>query len=775
VLGAEPVLLPASHPPSPDEAPLLWLAPVRDDAVAARPAFARLASGIAFYQAGKSDEALRLLSSRSSLPRPAGDYAAYYAALAQLILGRAEVARREFAALSARMPSGYLSEAALTGEAQAATAAGDHAGAQRLYERLVTGTPMAPDDVWFRLGRAAQAAGDRARAVAAFRHVYEQFPLSRYASDAMSALSSLHGIDSLAAGSTRYRLELGRADLLFGAKRYDEARTLFERLRPHASGAERERVELRLAACLYFAKQYARARRTLGPYRDRDGTFQAEARFLELMSIRALRSDDEFERLAEELIAKFPRTAWAEQTLDMLGTHYIQRDRDEDADSVFRRVLAHFPSGRYAERAAWKVGWRASRFGKTGEAVEVFEHAAANFPRSDYRPAYLYWAARGRQALGEHEAAALTYVLVRTDYRYSYYGRLADAVLERSAVPVRAAFARSGTPFASTAAESKTASIPPNAEAIRLMLGVGLYDDAVREIRYAQHRWGDSSLLQATIAWIEHQKGDLLAGARAARRAYPQYLSEIGEALPSELAAVIFPLGYWNLIREHAARDNLDPYLLAALIAQESGFIPDIRSPANATGLMQLMPGTAQRYARKLGLAPYSPALLTRPDANVRLGVAYFADLMQEFGKAHLALASYNAGESRVRRWIAERQNLSPDEFIEDIPFPETQNYVKKILGAAENYRRVYGSDVALPSDPVRAIPSLASRTRGSAQPPPGIVRSVVSTSARTKAAAVSGPAAKAQPATGKVKSTSKPAATKPQSAQPSRAGSGRT
>jgi soluble lytic murein transglycosylase len=94
---------------------------------------------------------------------------------------------------------------------------------------------------------------------------------------------------------------------------------------------------------------------------------------------------------------------------------------------------------------------------------------------------------------------------------------------------------------------------------------------------------------------------------------------------------VIFPLGYWSLIRQYAATHHLDPYLLAALIAQESAFIPDIRSPAKATGLMQLMPATAQRYARKLAVA-YSPAMVMRLDPNVRLGTAYFADLVRVLG-----------------------------------------------------------------------------------------------------------------------------------------------
>src|SRR5262249_52531080 len=134
----------------------------------------------------------------------------------------------------------------------------------------------------------------------------------------------------------------------------------------------------------------------------------------------------------------------------------------------------------------------------------------------------------------------------------------------------------------------------------------------------------------------------------------------------------------------------LDPYLLAALIAQESTFSADVRSPANAYGLMQIVPSTGRHYARTLHLKRFSIAMLTTPETNLRMGTAYFADLVKQFGGTTYALASYNAGESRVARWTAERPHVDRDEFIDDIPFPETQNYIRKIIGTAEDYRRLY-------------------------------------------------------------------------------------
>ena len=226
------------------------------------------------------------------------------------------------------------------------------------------------------------------------------------------------------------------------------------------------------------------------------------------------------------------------------------------------------------------------------------------------------------------------------------------------------------------------------------------YDEALDELAYAQRVWGDSPAIQATISWVYRQQGlvtegpdrfTLLRGSIATmRRAYPQFMAAGGEHLPREVLTHIFPLSYWDLIEKHSAAHELDPYLVAALMAQESSFVADVKSSAGAVGLMQLMPATARQYARRLKLT-YSARLLTDPEANVRMGTAYLADKIREFGDLHLALASYNAGEAAVRRWRAERPAVPQDEFIDDIPYAETQTYVKRILGTRDDYWRLYG------------------------------------------------------------------------------------
>jgi soluble lytic murein transglycosylase len=273
-----------------------------------------------------------------------------------------------------------------------------------------------------------------------------------------------------------------------------------------------------------------------------------------------------------------------------------------------------------------------------------------------------------------------------------------------------------------TAAGPTTDASVPNEDVIRALLSVQLYDQALAEVQHTQRVAGDSPPLQATAAWIRHRQGlgldatdrfNALRGAiNTMRAAYPQFMAAGGEHLPPDVQRIIFPLDYWNLITKYSTAHKLDPYLMAALMAQESTFTPEIRSSANAYGLMQVIPATGRLVARKLGIRNFRTAMLTQPETNVRLGMKYFKDMVDQFGGEYYALAGYNAGPHRVTRWRAEAPGLSQDEFIDNIPFPETQTYVKRILGTAEDYRRLYGPGG--PLDPnahlAAELPSAAPR-----------------------------------------------------------------
>jgi soluble lytic murein transglycosylase len=739
----EVVLLPTVHPRLPAELSQLWMAPDPSPLPGrpGRPRGARTPAQNEFASAVKLEvdsnyaAALPMFSQPGMQQGPLAQYAAYYRGLAELRLGRAADARRTFQELAAREPAGYLLEAAALREAECDEALGQQAAAADVYERLSKARTTAPDDVLMRLGRAAKAAGQADRAAAAFTRVYFEFPFSDLSTLAGAEIDSRPNVPPLAAGSTRYKLELGRAERLFGAKRYAQARAAFEDARRAAQGDDRELVNLRLGECDYFLKRTRTARDEVRPYIEK-ASRKGEALFFFAVAERELGEPDVYRRTIRLLVDEFPDQSWAEEALNNLASYDLVQDDDEAADETFREMYAKFPMGRYAERAAWKIGWWAYKHGRYADATHVFETTAARFPRSDYRPAWLYWSARAHEALKEPSLAGARYALVATDYLNTYYGRLAVTHLDG------AAWRRHADVPPQTDAAAAVSPLPPNEPVVRALLDLDLYDQALDELHYAQKAWGDSAAIQATVAWVLHDRGDLRAAINVMKRAYPQYMAAGGEQMPAELLRVLFPVNYWPIIRRYSIQHNLDPYLIAALVAQESTFTADVRSPANAYGLMQIVPATGRRYAKTLHLAGrFSIGLLTTAEANVKMGTAYFADLVKQFGGAHFALASYNAGESRVARWISERPGIARDEFIDDIPFPETQNYVKRILGTAEDYRRLYGGDSARgdDGDAADAAPAITHQAtppvakKAAAKPPSAAKKA---TSAKRKSAA---------------------------------------
>lgn len=686
------VLAPTSHPPISRNLSQLWLAPERSTSYRTV-ASANLESAVKMIGRGEFTKAFSAVSQPESKQGPLALYALYYAAVTQVELAHPEEARRIFRELRSKEPIGYLAEAAALGEAAADEALDDFAAAVVIYEALLQSKPMHLDDVYMRLGRAAHSARDRNKAADAFGHVYYEFALSDLAGEARTELTKLQ-LELPPPGSQRYKLELGRAERLFAARQYAPAREAFQSLRDRATEEDKELIALRLAECDFHQKRFHNARESLRPLVESSAR-RAEAQYFYALTSRDLGDATTFIQLTRRIVSDFPTEPWSEESLNTLATYFIRKDDDEQADLVFRELYDKYPRGVYAERAAWKAGWRAYRQRRYADTVGYFERAAFDFPRSDYRPSWLYWAGRAREQLNDKGTAESRYSLVAADYLNSYYGRLAFNRMNRPAPPKPLPEQVNGVPTDIPL----LAEPPPTAPLIRALLDAQMYEDAVNELRYAQKQWGDSPAIQATIAWTNAQQAtsekgmkrfQLLRGSiTTMRRAYPQFMAAGGEELPRDILTVIFPVAYWDLIRRHSATNGLDPYLVAALMAQESTFVADIRSSANAYGLMQLVPSTARQVARQLKLQ-YSSRLLTDPEANIRMGTRYFADKIKEFGSVHTALASYNAGERPVHQWIAERPGVEREEFIEDIPYPETQNYVKRLLGTAEDYRRLY-------------------------------------------------------------------------------------
>ena len=154
------------------------------------------------------------------------------------------------------------------------------------------------------------------------------------------------------------------------------------------------------------------------------------------------------------------------------------------------------------------------------------------------------------------------------------------------------------------------------------------------------------------------------------------------------------PRPFWYYVRRWGKKHRVDPMLIFALIRQESQFNPRAISSADALGLMQIIPPTAAQVAGWLRLRNPTRKSMLQPNLNIRLGSRYLAYLLKRYrGRVAHAIAAYNAGPMRVDRWKRRHKDRPIDEWVEEIPFDETRDYVKRVLSGYIGYRTRYGTD----------------------------------------------------------------------------------
>jgi soluble lytic murein transglycosylase len=182
------------------------------------------------------------------------------------------------------------------------------------------------------------------------------------------------------------------------------------------------------------------------------------------------------------------------------------------------------------------------------------------------------------------------------------------------------------------------------------------------------------------------------------RLAQGKYKGEIkGDPSSGPLAGFVwkqlFPEAYSPIVEFVSKVGGVDRFLIWSIMKNESTFRPGVKSPVGAVGLMQLMPTTAEKMMMKISGKGVDRRRLGEPSVNITLGAAYLAKLFSLMpGNAVGVIASYNAGEEAVLRWLANGHLNDIEEWIEEIPYGETNLYVKKVLATYWNYCKLYGS-----------------------------------------------------------------------------------
>jgi soluble lytic murein transglycosylase len=225
---------------------------------------------------------------------------------------------------------------------------------------------------------------------------------------------------------------------------------------------------------------------------------------------------------------------------------------------------------------------------------------------------------------------------------------------------------------------------PPSS--VERLLETGADGEAVRQWRRIWS-WRSTTPAEALVAAdLAHASGFPITAIRWLRAGFPELGTLDTAEAPANALAAYLPLRWRETLIAAARESRIEPWLVAAIARQESGFVAHARSPRGAVGVLQLIPSTARGHARALGLE--LPPDLGDPAINIRLGAREIAYLVRRFGAVEPALAAYNGGETRTRRWWRRQ----PDRrfFTEEVPIPETYNYIRRVTFLSEAYRLVY-------------------------------------------------------------------------------------
>lgn len=359
-----------------------------------------------------------------------------------------------------------------------------------------------------------------------------------------------------------------------------------------------------------------------------------------------------------------------------------------DDKEIYQALYQDYPDSLYAAESMSRVFWKEYQRKNYHKAIELFKEHWKNYPQTNSHAFVAFWAARAYEALDQASDAKAALQNLIIEHPRDYYGYRAKQKLAK----IKDWYKLPGP--------NQFVNVPDwdwpevyDKDTIKNLYGtdvVELCEIAEYDFLLGNELTNDFDFDTNFKMWLYAKAGDHLKAISTAYFALDKNAKVDYEELKFHYA---YPMPYAGIIADETSKNlKIDPSLAHALIKQESRYQKDIVSKAGAIGLMQLMPYTARAIASSLQIRPPRASDLMDPEINIKLGIYYMEDVFKAFDNNMIhAIASYNAGPAAVQGWKKRFASEDPDEFIENIPYNETKNYVKRILNNFWVYKELYG------------------------------------------------------------------------------------
>lgn len=553
------------------------------------------------------------------------------------------------------------------------------------------------------LARCLAATGELAKAAENYQRVYYDYPAAREATDAANALVDLKQRMGDGYPAPTPADMLGRADKLFHANNPGGARIELYAAIPQLSGVARDQARVRLGVADFLNNNAKAAFEYLSALKVDESEADAERLSYLIRCARKLDRHADVKPFLDHLAQQHAASAWR---LDALIYVADQARTDNDPGTylpLYRACAATFPKDPRSAWCHWREAFESYR--KDGDdAFDLLRSHIEQYPGSTDVNDALYFLGRLSERKNDNASARACYEELGARFPNTYYAllareRLKEPVLEAAtASPEMTQFLHS---VAWPPREQFPSFVPSEAVQARidraqLLQLTGLNDFAETELRFGARNDGIQHNVYAfELAKMEATRSGADQAMHAIKTYAPDYLYMPLDEAPVAFWQLAFPIPYRDCIEQYSREQGLDPFVVAALIRQESEFDPRVISHAKAYGLMQLLPSTGRDLARHFGVRRLPASQLLTPGRNIQLGTYYFRSFLNSYGgQVELALASYNAGPGRANLWRTWGPFREQAEFVETVPFHETRGYIQIVLRNADVYRRLYSGKV---------------------------------------------------------------------------------
>lgn len=674
---------------------------------------ARFLLGYLAHEAGDDATAVAELSAAATAVAPLADLARYFASVSAYRMGDWDAAIALAEAVDLDSVYGPRARFLL---GKSLRRAGRYLESATVLRQFVDTHPNAfyIAEVEIELARALEQLGDLEGAAHFYHRVSVRYPGSDEEEAADDALAAVLALLPESARATYERVDdedlLVRATVLFDRHRSEQVIELLE--------DELDRLDratpLGCQAAFLVAKSYRKLRRHSdsipvfasifeGGCPDED--IVVKALYLAGRALWNVDRDEEAADLFRRLYSEHESHSYADDA--MLYEARIERANGHETAFLQRleEQVRRFPQGDMLGDANWLLFEHDFSNGHYADAI-AFADAVANQTGENSlynRGRLAYFRARALELDGQRDAALDGYEAVALEVPLSYYALLAiNRLLDRDSQRGSALLERL-RPDSADALDAGGPSLviePAQVaedDAFRsglLLLRLGLLELAQQQFDRLTDTYPNQDNLLWLLSFLFDQAGAYHISHDIPRRRISAFLTAYPTAETLEHWRLAYPVPFGELVAEAAEERDLDPYLVYAIMREESGFNPRAESWANARGLMQLMERTAESMADRIGRRRVGRSDLFRPDVALELGSEYLSLLSQRYGgHPALVIAGYNGGEGNVDRWLGENGDLPLDRFVEEINYRQTRDYTKRVLMTYWIYRWLYDPD----------------------------------------------------------------------------------